>query len=947
MPIEYSSRGTRSYLVNYYAIKNNIFHCKIAQKKFHFLIDATQNEINFIRKIDPNFLILKYKALVALHSTYPEANEVNLSEESFLHTSDPANLTITSNNMWAFEFTQDERFEMFNQKPKLNYKLYYSLDSINFIPVDSIFTSTKFKADLPKSSRFVKIRTIVDDTLELDYSFVLPLTFNSQLPVMFPKEKKVRNSGGLDSIFISLQILNNIIPDSLKFFIDLNKDNYFDSENEIITTNNIDAENHYIFATPNNSYTGGYEFYVLVYYQGLNHRFPKEGYWITNINNRIKNNESGFFVMNVEDSIWQKTYIRELERGLNFGYNGIFIDDCWAVLGNWRGNWRLDAYPPIGYSAPIWKNNVLDFLWDIRNKIPAIPIFFNGLSDDISDTLLPPVDGAMTEGFSARTWDSYFLSTPQWQRYCNIGLDCQHKYKKKWLALGKIINQQPKGRLYSLGSYYLVFDSLSYYATATSYQSFAHYPEFDIPFGKPLESAIDSVEELMKFDINNKPFYSREFENVIVYVNPSSSDTISLPELQGKPIIEFDTNKTIDGGKLRTNISDGFLRPTEAKIVLKNFDETTPILTSPNIRYPKCLIEQINEDSIRLTISAEVADSSSKQFFSNPKMPLFVVADLSSFYNRKDIILYNDGSFASPTFSNYCNSLIIPSGINFRNISIPIVAYSTTGLFSVDYAEIETKNIDTTNFLNNFSFEYDFDENGIPDFWKPYRDGFSLDTINAYHGSRCVTVENQTRDEVRGIYSEININQLEPKKIKISGYSKAVNVDGNMNNDYSIYVDFYYNDDQSLYAQTAQFSVGTHDWEYSEKIVIPEKPLKKAYVYCLFRNHTGKVWFDKIKIEQYNEISNTIDLLPNKSSIQIVGNLNQNSKLQIITPNAGQFNIQLFNLLGQQLGSKDIWLNEGINNFDIFGSFQSIYNGIFLLRVSNHINTKSKVILLF
>lgn len=948
MPPEYSSRGTRPFLINYSAIKSNIFLTKIAHKRFHFLDEATQNEINFIRRTDSNYLILKYKDLVALHKHYPEAKEVNLRESAFLHSSDPANLTIIFDNGWTFAFTKDERFEIFNQAPKLNYKLYYSFDSINFTPVDSIYSSTKFKADLPSSSRFIKINTIVDDTLEIDYSFVLPLTSNSGMPLILPIEKKVRSSNGIDSIFIRLQILNNIIPDSLKIYIDLDRDNRFISNNEIVTISNVVQDNHYTFSTLNQSYKGGYEFYVLAYYQGLNHRFPKEGYWTTHPNNRIKNPWYGFFVMDVGDSNWRKTYINELQKAINSGYNGIFIDDCWSAIASWG----VDAIPPIGYSDKKWINDVSDFLWLVRRKFPNVQIFFNGLTNFQALTLLPAVDGAMTEGFATRTWRPSILSTPLWQNYCNIGLNCLHKYKKKWLATGVFPNQQHEVRLYTLGSYCLILDSLSYYGSATSYQNFAHYPEFDIPFGKPLESARDSIEELKKFDINNKPFYSREFDNVIVYVNPSGNDTITLLELQGKPIIEIDTNKTIDGGKLRTNISDELLRPNEAKIVLKSFANTSSILTSPIIRNPKCLIEQINEDSIRLTISVEVADSSSKHFFSNPDMPLFVVADLSSFYTYNDIILRNDGSAASPAFSQYRNSFIIPSGINFRNnflrnISIPIIAYSTTGLFSVGYAEIEAINIDTTNLLDNFSFEFDFDENGIPDSWRPYEKGFALDTINAYHGSRCVTMENLTRDEVRGISSKININQTEVKPIKISGYSKADNVDGKMDKHYSIYVDFWYNDGQPLYGQTAQFSVGTHDWEYAETIVFPEKPLKQASVYCLFRYHTGRAWFDKIKIEEYNETSYINELSPNTSFVQIVENNLQNGKLQIISFDSGKFNIELFNLLGQQLGSKEVWLDKGINIFNIFESFQSVTNGIFILRVKNHINSANKLILLF
>ncbi|HEC75800.1 MAG TPA: hypothetical protein ENI33_00885, partial [Thermoplasmatales archaeon] len=48
--------------------------------------------------------------------------------------------------------------------------------------------------------------------------------------------------------------------------------------------------------------------------------------------------------------------------------------------------------------------------------------------------------------------------------------------------------------------------------------------------------------------------------------------------------------------------------------------------------------------------------------------------------------------------------------------------------------------------------------------------------------------------------------------------------------------------------QTAQFSTGTHDWEYSEKIIELQKPVQYLCVYALFRYHTGRVWFDDVKI---------------------------------------------------------------------------------------------------
>jgi hypothetical protein len=82
----------------------------------------------------------------------------------------------------------------------------------------------------------------------------------------------------------------------------------------------------------------------------------------------------------------------------------------------------------------------------------------------------------------------------------------------------------------------------------------------------------------------------------------------------------------------------------------------------------------------------------------------------------------------------------------------------------------------------------------------------------------------------------------------VTGWSKAENVTGAADGNYSLYADVLYSDGTWLYGQTANFSVGTHDWEQKSVTIKPEKPIRSVTLNVLFRYKTGKVWFDDISL---------------------------------------------------------------------------------------------------
>lgn len=89
--------------------------------------------------------------------------------------------------------------------------------------------------------------------------------------------------------------------------------------------------------------------------------------------------------------------------------------------------------------------------------------------------------------------------------------------------------------------------------------------------------------------------------------------------------------------------------------------------------------------------------------------------------------------------------------------------------------------------------------------------------------------------------------------LKIGGWAKAENVNGERDSDFSVYVDIRYTDGTNFYGRIASFETGTHDYQYSSILVQLEKPILRLSCYLLLRgDHTiGTAWFDDVSITTY------------------------------------------------------------------------------------------------
>lgn len=126
--------------------------------------------------------------------------------------------------------------------------------------------------------------------------------------------------------------------------------------------------------------------------------------------------------------------------------------------------------------------------------------------------------------------------------------------------------------------------------------------------------------------------------------------------------------------------------------------------------------------------------------------------------------------------------------------------------------------------------------------FRPYEKGFEK-TPEGF----CCDNSEDTKQR-RGVSQFVVLDQDVPAPIVASVWSRAENVGGNPDGDYSIYLDLVFKDGSTLWGQTAPFPVGTKDWNRREVVVYPEKPVKSISFYTLFRNHSGKAWFRDLEL---------------------------------------------------------------------------------------------------
>ncbi|MFC1626684.1 hypothetical protein ACFL1P_00605 [Patescibacteria group bacterium] len=153
--------------------------------------------------------------------------------------------------------------------------------------------------------------------------------------------------------------------------------------------------------------------------------------------------------------------------------------------------------------------------------------------------------------------------------------------------------------------------------------------------------------------------------------------------------------------------------------------------------------------------------------------------------------------------------------------------------------------------LLNGSFEFDSNEDEMPDDWKLHdvnSENISSVICTEAHSGNC-SLEIQG-DELAVIKQYISVEDIQGNLIKISGWSKAKNVT-NISRQapgrYWIQAVLYYKDGSVDYRQHSTFDDGTHDWQKVELTTTISHPLSAIEYYIRFEK-SGVAWFDDLNL---------------------------------------------------------------------------------------------------
>jgi hypothetical protein len=147
-----------------------------------------------------------------------------------------------------------------------------------------------------------------------------------------------------------------------------------------------------------------------------------------------------------------------------------------------------------------------------------------------------------------------------------------------------------------------------------------------------------------------------------------------------------------------------------------------------------------------------------------------------------------------------------------------------------------------------------------PAAWGPWEEGFELEG-GVLHCDNGADTQIQ-----RGAGQRVDVNQTVPAPVVATAWSRAEDVTGGPNADYSLYLDIVYADGEPKWGQIAPFSTGTHDWEKRQVMFVPEKPIKVVSCYVLLRRHGGAAWFRDVEVREVKtpEGAVTFDTIPVK-----------------------------------------------------------------------------------
>jgi hypothetical protein len=153
-----------------------------------------------------------------------------------------------------------------------------------------------------------------------------------------------------------------------------------------------------------------------------------------------------------------------------------------------------------------------------------------------------------------------------------------------------------------------------------------------------------------------------------------------------------------------------------------------------------------------------------------------------------------------------------------------------------------------TNLLRNGDFEQRTGGSFLH--WSAAPQGYQVAPGEGRNGSTALRCTAPDETGWRGASQTLTLNRQSAAPLIVRGWSRAEGVSGSADSGYSLYADLIYDDGTPLWGQTANFPTSTHDWQFREVTILPEKPVRSLTLHCLLRGHAGTVWFDDVSVTE-------------------------------------------------------------------------------------------------
>ena len=133
--------------------------------------------------------------------------------------------------------------------------------------------------------------------------------------------------------------------------------------------------------------------------------------------------------------------------------------------------------------------------------------------------------------------------------------------------------------------------------------------------------------------------------------------------------------------------------------------------------------------------------------------------------------------------------------------------------------------------------------------WTVYGARFEVDSSVAHSGSRSVRLPSGA---LGAAIQRVDLNQAVARPIYFGGWSKASAVTAGCRMQYSLYVDIFYTDGTQALSQYVCFTGGTHDWQYVDRVIFPQKPIASVWLWTMFQCAApGTAWFDDLLVGEF------------------------------------------------------------------------------------------------